>query len=156
MKRIRALVAGLIAVTVAGCAFASGSTSRGSGEGVELIRPGGARTLAPYSPAVRANGFVFFSGQIGIRGGEGLVNGVAEQTRQALANLETLMRAAGVGRADIVKCTVFLADIRDYDAMNEAYGQFFGDRPPARSAIGVSGLPAGARVEVECMARVPD
>ncbi len=131
------------------------SSTRGGGEGVERISPSGATTLAPYTPAVRSGGFVFFSGVIGIRsGGRGLAEGgVRGETRQALENLENNMRAADVRRGDIVKCTVFLTDIRDYEAMNEIYGEFFGERPPARSAVGVAALPAGARVEIECIAK---
>lgn len=150
MNRLRILSVALLAASTAACSFVGRG---GGGEGVDLIRPGGSTTLAPYTPAVRANGFIFFSGQIGSRGRDGLPNGVGAQTEQALENLENLMDAADVRRADIVKCTVFLADIRDYDEMNEAYGRFFGDRPPARSAVGVNGLPAGARVEIECIAK---
>lgn len=127
----------------------------GVNEGIEPIRPGGAAPQGPYTPAVRANGFVFFSGVIGTVPGQRVLieGGVQEETRQALENLERAMDAADVERGDVVKCTVFLADIRDYAAMNEVYGEFFRDAPPARSAVGVSGLPAGARVEIECIAR---
>jgi reactive intermediate/imine deaminase len=145
--RVRPTPGSLLLLTLlAACSGRSG--------GVERIRPGGAATIAPYSPAVRAGGFVFFSGQIGIvPGGRTLAEGgVAGQTRQALANLDALLQASGVARADIVKCTVFLADIDDYGAMNEVYGEFFGETPPARSAFAVAGLPAGARVEIECIA----
>ena len=102
MKGIRTVIVLLVALSAAGCAFATGGSSgssSGGGEGVDRIHPEGAQTMAPYTPAVRANGFVFFSGQIGIRRGAGLANGVGAQTEQALANMETLMRAAGVRRA---------------------------------------------------------
>jgi reactive intermediate/imine deaminase len=132
-------------------ACASGGTDTGR----EVIAPPGASTVAPYSPAVRAGTLVFLSGQIGIRPGtrELAAGGVAAETGQALENVRTLLSAAGLDPSDVVKCTVFLADIRDYDAMNAVYGRFFASEPPARSAVGVSGLPLGARVEIECIAR---
>jgi 2-iminobutanoate/2-iminopropanoate deaminase len=122
----------------------------------QIIAPGNAQTLATYSPAVRAGDLIFFSGQIGLRpGGEGLAGNIGDETRQSLDNLRALMNAANVGIRDLVKCTVFLADIRDYAAMNEVYAEFFEPDPaPARSAVGVAGLPAGARVEIECIASV--
>jgi 2-iminobutanoate/2-iminopropanoate deaminase len=67
--------------------------------------------------------------------------------------VRTVLTAAGLDPSDVVKCTVFLADMRDYDAMNAVYGRFFTSAPPARSAVGVNGLPLGARVEIECIAR---
>jgi 2-iminobutanoate/2-iminopropanoate deaminase len=133
----------------------SACTSRGP-YNREVIAPGNAQTLATYSPAIRAGGFVFFSGQIGLRpNGQGLAGNIRDETRQALDNLRSLMDAADVHVRDLVKCTVFLADIRDYAQMNEVYAGFFAPDPaPARSAIGVAGLPAGARVEIECIASV--
>jgi reactive intermediate/imine deaminase len=129
--------------------------SGGTGTGREIIAPPGSSTVAPYSPGVRAGDLVFLSGQIGIRPGtrELAAGGVAAETGQALENVRTLLSAAGLDPSDVVKCTVFLADIRDYDAMNAVYGRFFATAPPARSAVGVSGLPLGARVEIECIAR---
>lgn len=127
--------------------------SRGE-SGRRIISPDNAQTLATYSPGVRADDFIFFSGQIGLRpGGAGLAGNITDETRQALENLRNLMDAAGVGVGDLVKCTVFLADIADYGAMNEVYAAFFEPDPaPARSAVGVAGLPANARVEIECIA----
>jgi reactive intermediate/imine deaminase len=129
--------------------------SGGTGTAPEIIAPPGSSTVAPYSPGVRAGNLVFLSGQIGIRPGtrELAAGGVAAETGQALENVRTLLSAAGLDPSDVVKCTVFLADIRDYDAMNAVYGRFFASEPPARSAVGVSGLPLGARVEIECIAR---
>lgn len=108
-----------------------------------------------YSPAVRSGAHIFLAGQIGSpMGGEVRLveGGVAAETRQALENLERVIAAAGGTMADMVKCTVFLADIADYAAMNEVYVTFFPSDPPARSAFAVGGLPFGARVEIECMA----
>jgi 2-iminobutanoate/2-iminopropanoate deaminase len=114
----------------------------------------GAQPNPLYSPAVRTGNLIFFAGQIGAtQETRAMQQGRIEaETRNALNNLENIMRAAGVTRADIVKCTVFLADIADYNAMNGAYRQFFTESPPARTAVAVSGLPAQARVEIECFA----
>jgi 2-iminobutanoate/2-iminopropanoate deaminase len=121
----------------------------------EVIAPPGASRLAPYSPAIRVGNLVFLSGQIGLLPGtrDLASGGVAAETRQTLDNVRTVLAAAGLSPADVVKCTVFLADMADYDAMNTEYGRFFSTEPPARSAVGVNGLPLGARVEIECIAR---
>ena len=120
----------------------------------EVIMPPGATRIAPYSPGVRAGDLLFLSGTIGVRPGtrELVPGGIGAETRQALENVRTTLRAAGLELRDAIKCTVFLADIRDYDAMNVVYAEFFPADPPARSAIGVAGLPLGARVEIECLA----
>jgi 2-iminobutanoate/2-iminopropanoate deaminase len=110
---------------------------------------------APYSTAVRSGNLIFFSGVIGTRpGGAGLPEGTEAQTRQALENLNSNLATAGVTRADVIKCTVFLVDMQDYGIMNNVYGAFFAENPPARSAVAVAALPAGARVEIECIAAV--
>lgn len=139
------LVTACLAIT-AGCAHTPAR---------EVITPPGATSLAPYSAAVRSGELVFLSGQIGLVPGTSqlIEGGIAEETRQALDNVRTVLEMAGLTPADVVKCTVFLADIRDYDAMNSVYGEFFRTEPPARSALGVGGLPLGARVEIECIAR---
>ncbi len=119
----------------------------------QVIRPAGTAPAAPYSPAVRVGNLVFLSGQIGIVPGQGLApGGVEGETRQALENVRRLLEAAGTAMDRVVKCTVFLADIADYQAMNGVYRTFFPADPPARSAVAVAGLPANARVEVECIA----
>jgi 2-iminobutanoate/2-iminopropanoate deaminase len=122
----------------------------------EVIAPPGSPTLAAYSPAIRSGNLVFLSGQVGLRPGtrELAPGGIAAETRQTLENVRDLLAAAGLGREDLVKCTVFLADIAEYEPMNRVYAEFFaGVAAPARSALGVSGLPLGARVEIECIAR---
>lgn len=152
---LRTAVVAALTLAAGGCASGGGSTAAADA-GIERITPGGGGARqAPYTPAVRAGGFVFFSGVIGSRpGGGGLAEGgIRGQTQQALENLENNMRAAGIERADLVKCTVFLANIADYGDMNQVYGPFFGNTPPARSAIAVAGLPAGAAVEIECIAK---
>ena len=82
--------------------------------------------------------------------------GVAAETRQAFENIKTVLAAAGATLDDVVKCTVFLADIADYQAMNEAHLEFFPENPPARSAMAGSGLALGAKVEIECIAAAPE
>ena len=121
-----------------------------------VIAPPGASRLAPYSPGIRTGDLLFLSGQVGLRPGtrDLVTGGVAEETRQSLENVRTVLHAAGLDMPDLVKCTVFLADMRDYEAMNTVYVTFFTADPPARSAVGVNGLPLGARVEIECIARV--
>jgi 2-iminobutanoate/2-iminopropanoate deaminase len=119
----------------------------------QTINPPGAQRLAPYSTAVRSGSLVFFSGVIGSRpGGAGLPEGTEAQVQQALENLRANLMAAGLEPRDVVKCTVFLVDMADYQVMNRVYGQFFTEDPPARSAVAVAALPAGARAEIECIA----
>ncbi len=110
--------------------------------------------IGPYSPIVAAGGWLVCSGQLGLVDGE-LVEGVAAQTTQALKNAEALLRGQGAGLEDVVKTLVFLADMDEFGPMNEAYAATFGDHRPARSAVGVSGLPKGGRVEIEVWAHKP-
>src|SRR5256886_8666796 len=114
------------------------------------------RAIGPYSQAVRAGNFVFASGQIPIdpATGEFIPGGIAEQTEQVLKNLTALFAAAGVGLDQIVKTTVFLADMNDFTAMNEVYGRFFSEAPPARSTVQAARLPRDAKVEIEAIAVV--
>jgi len=108
----------------------------------------------PYSPVVRANGFVFLAGQLGTDStGRLAPGGIQPETRQALTNVRALLLRGGSSMDRVVKCTVFLADVREWAAMNEAYTTFFpAGRYPARTALGVAGLPMDARVEIECLA----
>lgn len=109
--------------------------------------------VGPYTPIVRAGEWLVVSGQLGLDGGA-LAEGVGAQVGQALANLASLLLAEGAGLASVVKTTVFLTDMADYDAMNAAYVEAFGDNRPARSAVAVAGLPRGALVEIEAWARL--
>ncbi len=113
-----------------------------------------AQALGPYSVAVRANGLVFVSGQLGwdAEAGGLVPGGVAAEARRALQNLAETLEDCGLAPADVVKVTVFLADIADWPAVNSVYAGMFGDGPPARSAFAVAALPAGAAVEVEAIA----
>jgi 2-iminobutanoate/2-iminopropanoate deaminase len=109
---------------------------------------------APYSQAIKAEGVVFVSGQIGLRPGEQQLvpGGVAEQTEQVFANLRAILDAAGSSLERVVKTTVFLQSFDDFAAMNEVYARHVGDAPPARSTVEVAKLPSGALVEIEAVA----
>jgi 2-iminobutanoate/2-iminopropanoate deaminase len=149
MRRLLALT--LLAFPITACAARSTSAPVSR----EVVAPAGASTVAPYSPAIRSGDFLFLSGQVGLKPGtrELVTGGIAAETTQALENVRTILTAAGLTPRDVVRCNVFLVDMRDYDAMNAVYGPFFGTAPPARSAIAVAGLPVSARVEIECTAR---
>ena len=112
------------------------------------------KAIGPYSQAIKANGFVFASGQIPIipETGEFVAGGIAEQTEQVIKNLSRVLEAAGSGLDRVVKTTVFLADMEEFVAMNEIYGRYFSDKPPARATVEAAGLPRGARVEIEAIA----
>jgi 2-iminobutanoate/2-iminopropanoate deaminase len=109
---------------------------------------------APYSQAIKAGGFVFVSGQLGLAPGASEMVGstIGEQTEQVFDNLEVILTEAGSSLERIVKTTVFLADLADFQGMNEVYARRVGDSPPARSTIEVAGLPSGALVELEAIA----
>lgn len=111
--------------------------------------------IGPYSQAIDSGcGLLFVSGQLPIDPATGAFpeGGVKEQTRQSLLNASAILQAAGLGLSDVVKTTVFLADMGDFAAMNEVYASFFTEPFPARSAVAVKTLPKGALVEVECIA----
>ncbi len=112
------------------------------------------QAIGPYSQAVVAGGLVFASGQIPTdpATGQFVEGGVAEQTRQVLRNLSKVLEAAGTGLERVVKTTVFLADMNDFAEMNEVYGSFFGENPPARSTVEAARLPRDARVEIDVVA----
>jgi 2-iminobutanoate/2-iminopropanoate deaminase len=112
--------------------------------------------LGPYSQGIRAGDFVFASGQLGLDPKTGdLRQGVAEQAEQALDNLAAVLREGGAGMADVVKTTIFLADMGDFQAVNAIYGARFAGAPPARSTVQVAGLPKGGLVEIEMLAYAP-
>jgi 2-iminobutanoate/2-iminopropanoate deaminase len=111
---------------------------------------------APYNQAIRVGDLVFVAGQLGIALESGELAGpsVEEQTEQIMRNLGAILEAAASGLDRLVKTTVFLLDLGDFGGMNEVYARHVGDRPPARSTIGISQLPSGARVEIEAIAHV--
>ena len=112
--------------------------------------------IGPYSQAIKAGGLVFCSGQIPIDPATGnfVSDVVAEQTERVLKNLSEVLSAAGTSLDNVVKTTVFLADMEDFAEMNEVYGRFFTDNKPARATVQAARLPRDARVEIDCIAVV--
>lgn len=110
--------------------------------------------IGPYSQAIEAGGMIFVSGQLPIdpTTGEFAIGGVKELTRQSLTNMQHILAELGLTLDNVVKTTVFLADMSDFAAMNEVYAEFFSAPFPARSAVAVKTLPKGALVEIECIA----
>jgi 2-iminobutanoate/2-iminopropanoate deaminase len=112
------------------------------------------KAIGPYSQAIRAGDFVFCSGQIPLdpRSGEMVSGGIAAQTRQVMNNLAAVLKAAGCDFSTVVKTTIFLADLKDFSTVNEVYGEYFKEDPPARATIQVAALPRGSLVEIEAVA----
>ena len=110
--------------------------------------------IGPYSQAIEANGTIYVSGQLPINPatGEFAEGGIKELTAQSLTNIKNILAEAGLTMANVVKTSVFLADMADFAEMNEGYAQFFSAPFPARSAVAVKTLPKGARIEIECIA----
>lgn len=111
---------------------------------------------APYSQAIRAGGFVFVSGQLALKPGDKELTGgtIEEQTEQVIANLRAILEAAGTSLDKLVKTTVFLQSLDDFQGMNGVYAKHVGDTPPARSTVEVAKLPSGALVEIEAVAQI--
>jgi 2-iminobutanoate/2-iminopropanoate deaminase len=112
------------------------------------------QAIGPYAQAVSLGDFVFTSGQIPIdpKTGAFVEGGIAEQTEQVLRNLAEVLRAAGTNLEGVLKTTVFLADMNDFAAMNEVYGRYFSNEPPARSTVQAARLPRDARIEIDAIA----
>ena len=112
--------------------------------------------IGPYSQAIKAGGMIFCSGQIPIDPASGNIvsEDVTEQTEQVLKNLSEVLSAGGAGLGDVVKTTVFLADMNDFQAMNEVYARHFSDNKPARATVQSARLPRDVKVEIECIAVV--
>ena len=121
----------------------------------ETVKTGNApAAIGPYSQAVRSGGFLFCSGQIPLEPATGKIveGGIEAQTERVLRNLEAVLAAGGGSLARVVKTTVYLADLADFPRMNEVYGRFFSNPPPARATVQVAKLPAGALVEIDAIA----
>ena len=118
---------------------------------------GAPAAIGPYSQGIRSGELVFCSGQVGLdpATGELVPGGVEAEAERALRNLQSVLDAAGLSFDDVVKTTIFLADIADFAAINAIYARFMPDPPPARSTFGVAALPKGARFEVEAIAHRP-
>jgi 2-iminobutanoate/2-iminopropanoate deaminase len=123
-----------------------------------VFPPGAPKPMGPYSPGIRAGGFVFCSGTVGIDPATGkfVSADVAAQARQALLNLRGTLEAGGATLASVVKTTVFLVNLGEFATMNSVYAEFFPTDPPARSTIQVAALPGGAAVEIEAIALTTD
>ena len=122
-----------------------------------VTAPGAPAAVGPYSHAVRAGGLLFCSGQVPLDPGTGeLVGGsIGAQTVQCLENLAAVCRAAGATLGDAVRMGIYVTDMSTFAEVNEAYGAFFADAPPARSTIGVAALPLGAQVEIDAVVALP-
>ena len=116
--------------------------------------PNAAKPIGPYSPAIRAGSLLFLSGQVGFDPATGALVGsdIAAQTDQVMRNIGALLAAAGADFSQVVRTTVFLADMNEFAAMNEVYGRYMIDPPPARSTVQVARLPRDARVEIDVIA----
>ena len=123
----------------------------------QAIQTSGAPSaIGPYSQGIRSGEFVFCSGQLGLDPATGeLVDGVAAQAERSLRNLLSVLEAAGLTFDDVVKTTIFLADVNDFATVNAVYAKFMPEPPPARSTVGVGALPKGGLVEIEAIARRP-
>ncbi len=137
-------------------ASASGSAAGGAAAR-QLVRTDDAPApIGPYSQAVlvRGGATLYASGQVGLNPATGKMvdGGVKEQAQQVLLNMEAVLRAAGMGFGNVVRCSIFLVDMADFAAVNEVYATRFGASPPARATVAVRALPAGALVEIDCVA----
>jgi 2-iminobutanoate/2-iminopropanoate deaminase len=114
------------------------------------------QAIGPYSQAVRAGDWLFLSGQIGLDPvtGDLVVGGVVVETERVLANLQAVLEAAGASLRDVVRTTIYLADLGDFPRVNEIYAGCFDQPYPARATVGVAALPRGARVEIDAIARI--
>ena len=119
-----------------------------------IATDGAPKAIGPYSQAVAAGDLIFCAGQVALdpASGESVTGDVRAQTERVLENLTAVLAAAGSDLRHVVKTTVYLTDFNDFAAMNEVYAARFGDHRPARATVGVSALPKGLRVEIECVA----
>jgi 2-iminobutanoate/2-iminopropanoate deaminase len=147
------LVAPVVFLTVLGVLAAAGCASGSEARRV-VTAPGAPAAIGPYSHAVEADDTLWVSGQIGIdpATGQMVAGGIEAETRQALRNLEAVLKAAGYSARDVVQAQVFLADMNDFAAMNAIYAETFKSEPPARATVQVARLPKDARIEIACVA----
>lgn len=119
-----------------------------------LESPNGPSVLGPYSIATEANGFVFLSGMVPLdpKSGEHTSGGIVPETHQVMKNIGAVLEDVGLGYGDIVKTTIFLADMDDFSNVNAVYAEYVGESKPSRSTIQAGALPKGFRVEIECIA----
>ena len=144
----------LLALTIAASLAACSHASVQSAPDPEYLTPYGA-PKNPFSPAVRVGNWIFLAGQIGTdTSGKLVAGGIQAEARQALNNISDVLKKSGSSIDRIVKCTVFMADMKEWPAMNEIYATYFRNHYPARSAFGSTGLALNARMEIECIAVV--
>lgn len=119
-----------------------------------ISTPKAPAAIGPYSQAIKANGFLFLSGQIALEPESGQILAVdaVAQAKQVMANIEAILTSQGLTLANVVKTTIFLTDLTDFARVNDAYGSYFKEEPPARSTVQVAALPKGAKVEIEVVA----
>lgn len=119
-----------------------------------VYSPNAPEPIGPYSQAVQAGATLFVSGQIAIHRSSGnlVTANILEETTQVMVNISEVLRAAGADFRDVVKCTIFLKDMNDFTKVNEIYGQYFAESPPARETVQVSRLPKDVNVEISCIA----
>jgi reactive intermediate/imine deaminase len=143
------------AVLLSACHFTVRRAAPAPAKDVEFLHPYGAPTR-PFSPAVRVGNLIYLAGQIGTdasASGAVVSGGIAAETKQTLENIKQVLAAVGSSMDRVVKCTVFMADMKEWDAMNVVYRTYFtAPNYPARSAFGANGLALNARVEIECIA----
>jgi reactive intermediate/imine deaminase len=151
---MKTIVGSIFLSALAGCAV-SGPARQSAPQ--YYPAPSQAMASLPFSEAVRAGELLFVSGQVGSvpETRQLAPGGMEAEARQALDNIDAVLKRHGSSLKDVVKCTVFLADMKDWPAFNEVYRGYFGEHFPARSALGANGLALGARVEVECIAYAP-
>ena len=149
----------IVLTVLALCAGSLSQAAAGApGDSPEFLNsPEAEQRGLPFSEAVRAGDFLFLAGQVGddLKTGRVVPGGIAPEARQALQHMKNVLEQNGASLRDVVKCTVFLADISEWSAFNTVYREFFSKPFPARSALAASGLALNARVEVECIAYAP-
>lgn len=126
-------------------------------EKIDIVCSTAPKAIGPYSQAIKYGNMLFISGQVPVDPRTGRIEApdIAGQTRQALTNLQSILEASGGGTGSVVKTTVYLRSLLDFEIMNEVYAEFFPFRPPARSTIEVSGLPRDSQIEIEAIAILP-
>ncbi|MFQ5571120.1 MAG: RidA family protein [Rhodothermales bacterium] len=140
----------LLALLAAGCAAPDAPEPQADAGRTVIATDAAPAAIGPYSQAVRVGNLLFCAGQIGMDPATGALveGGIEAETRQAMDNLKAVLEAAGFSMADVVQAQVFLADLNDFGAMNDVYGTYFGEAPPARAAVQVARVPRDARVEI--------
>ncbi len=148
---------GTLLVVAVPAALGAQAAAAGASAAPQFLQPYGP-TTRPFSPAVRVGNMLYLAGQVGTAAnaaGGVVPGGIAAETKQVMLNIKDVLEKSGSDMEHVVKCTVFMADMKEWDAMNEVYKTFFANgKYPARSALGTSGLALNARVEIECVAVV--